>query len=564
MKKYLLLLITAMFFSTANAFAQGGTAGPLTWNINGNKLTISGEGAMPDYDGLTYTHAPWRDYLNDLTSIVIENGVTCIGKWAFNPTVCVSGTCSVSISSSVTHIGDFAFYGCCMLKSITIPIGVKSIGHQAFYGCFINSVGISNSVTHIGSGAFGSCPNLTFIKIPNSVESIGNGAFSQCHNLTSVTISGSVTHIGNNAFLFCSKLGLILNLNLVPLDIYYSNNPVFELVDQSACTLRVPTSSVSAYQSAPVWQDFNIVGDGFLINPKSNNLEYGYATGSALQEAGTMAIVNATAYSGYRFVNWTKNGKVVSNANLYCFEVTEDIELVANFVKEGAYLISASADDGGHGNVTGGGVYEENEPATVIASASGGYKFVNWTKNGIEIIENPYSFTVTEDVEFVAHFVKKGTYLVSVNVNNEEYGSVTGGGVYEENTTATLNATAHTGYRFVNWTKDGVELFTDNPYSFIVTEDIELVANFEEEVGIENFELSTLKIYPNPTTGMLRIENSGLKIESVAIYDVFGKIQKIENLKMENTIDISHLSAGVYFVKIRTEAGEIVRKVVKE
>jgi hypothetical protein len=256
----------------------------------------------------------------------------------------------------------------------------------------------------------------------------------------------------------------------------------------------VPTSAVSAYQSAAIWQDFNIVGGGILVNPKSNNLEYGHVTGNALYEANATATVTAIAFSGYKFVNWTKNGEDISTENPYSFTVTEDVTLVANFEDE-----------------------EETE-----------------------------------------------TYFVSISVNNEEYGTATGGGIYEENETIIVTATAYSGYKFINWTKDGVNFSTDNPYSFTVTEDVEMVANFEEEVSIMHIEVTTVKIYPNPTTRELKMENGEFKIENIIIYDIFGKIQRIENWKTENTIDISHLSAGIYFVKIYTEAGEVVRKVLKE
>jgi hypothetical protein len=84
------------------------------------------------------------------------------------------------------------------------------------------------------------------------------------------------------------------------------------------------------------------------------------------------------------------------------------------------------------------------------------------------------------------------------------------------------------------------------------------------EVGIENIEIAVAKIYPNPTTGKLRIESGELRARSVVIYDVFGKVQKIRNWETENTIDISHFPVGIYFVKISTESGEVTKKVVKE
>ena len=85
-----------------------------------------------------------------------------------------------------------------------------------------------------------------------------------------------------------------------------------------------------------------------------------------------------------------------------------------------------------------------------------------------------------------------------------------------------------------------------------------------EDIGIPESTLPNIKMYPNPTTGELKIESGGLRIVNVVIYDVFGKIQKIENRKTERVINVSHLPVGVYFMKISTEVGEVVRKVVKE
>jgi len=474
--KKLLLLITAVLFNVASAFAQdcdySGETGLLNWCLKNGTLTISGNGEMPHYNSWD-TPAPWFDYQELIAIVVIETGVTSIGNSAFE--LCTSLT-SITIPNSVTWIGDFAFSGCTSMTSITIPISVIRINYCTFSGCTslvsvtipgsvteivclafayctsLTTIAIPNSVTTIQSEAFSGCTSLTTIDvesensvydsengvlfnkdkttiiyyplgkigayvIPGSVKEIGVCAFWRCDNLTSITIPGSVINIEEGAFAYCTSLTSITNLNLIPVEIIFS---VFSGVNQSKCTLKVPTSAVSAYQNADVWKEFNIVGGGILVNPVSSNSEYGYTTGNGLYEGGgkSIATITATAFSGYKFVNWTKNSEVVS---------------------------------------------------------------------------------------------------------------------------------------------------TDNPYSFTVTEDVELVANFEEGVGIDDlqFAIYDLWIYPNPTTGELRMESGELRIKGVEVFDIYGR--KCHSSPVTcHYINISALPVGIYFLKIRTEAGEVVKKVVKE
>ena len=189
-KKSLAVLLSALLLFTAAPFAasaavalqeqsvgaSSGTTGDCTWTLDDEgTLIISGNGVMGDY--YYSSSAPWGANIN-IKTVVIEDGVTSIGNYAFRG---CTGLTSVTIPDSVTSIGNLAFFNCTGLTSVTIPDSVTSIGGYAFYECTgLTSVTIGNSVTSIGDNAFSDCTGLTSVTIPNSVTSIGNYAFFGC------------------------------------------------------------------------------------------------------------------------------------------------------------------------------------------------------------------------------------------------------------------------------------------------------------------------------------------------------------------------------------------------
>ena len=155
----------------------------LYWNITDSTLTIFGTGAMWNYDNDS-NKAPWREYSSILKTLVLEEGMTSIGKYAFYR--CSGFTENLIIPNSVTSIGYVAFNTCKFTGSLTIPNNVTSIGDYAFTSCnFRGSLTIGNSVTSIGRNAFSQCYFTGSLIIPNSVTYIGNEAFN-CYGLTDI------------------------------------------------------------------------------------------------------------------------------------------------------------------------------------------------------------------------------------------------------------------------------------------------------------------------------------------------------------------------------------------
>lgn len=233
MKEKLLTLVTILFMSI-NLFAQisSGSCGTnVTWILQNGVLTISGTGPMDDWSGFPFV--PWNDVRSSITQVVIKNGVTNIGNYAFWSD---SNLQSITIPGSVTRIGAFSLSDCGKLTSVSIP----------------------NNVTRIERAAFAQCGGLTTVTIPNSVTYIGVNAFTDCSGLTSVTIGSGVDSIDGYAFLRCTGLTSITCYAAQPPVLAY-NSP-FERVNKSI-PLYVVTNSLPLYQAADGWKDFtNIIG----------------------------------------------------------------------------------------------------------------------------------------------------------------------------------------------------------------------------------------------------------------------------------------------------------------
>ena len=196
MKKRVLsiLLVVCLIVSLlpVSAFADevdaSGTCGEnVTWTLKDGVLTISGTGAMEDYN---WDSIPWRNYFDTIERIEVEDGVTNVGNYAFSDCTSLE---SIILPDGLRSIGKRAFAWCWNLADVTLPDGLESIDEAAFFDCnSLRDITIPEGVTDISYKAFYYCNSLSSVSIPKSVTSISQEAFECCYSLSTVNYAGTV------------------------------------------------------------------------------------------------------------------------------------------------------------------------------------------------------------------------------------------------------------------------------------------------------------------------------------------------------------------------------------
>lgn len=375
--------------------------------------------------------------------------------------------------------------------------------------------------------------------------------------------------------------------------------------------------------------------DNLVVSVSADPANGGSVTGGGAFHYGDNCTVVATANPGFNFVNWTENGTQVCSLPDYSFVVTDNRTLVAHFTSQ-SYVITATADPEEGGTITGMGGYNYGETCHLTATANAGFEFTNWTKNGTQVSTNPtYSFTVTESTNYVAHFTAQ-SYTVNVSANPSEGGSVSGGGTFSHSQSCTVHALPNTCYRFVSWTENGNVVSTQADYSFTVTGNCNLVADFALETYMVTVDLEpveggtvigagvypcgesvtltaipndnyafvgwfkngnlisanptmvtvvddnhhftarfaiiegvgenggTVEVYPNPANDVLYVVGEG--INKVTVFNALGQVVEVIEAKERTNlrINLQQYKAGIYLIRIETAERTLSKQFIKQ
>lgn len=209
-------------FTTTATEGNFGENSCLHWEVStgvlsGKTLTISGTGAMPDFDFPNGNLAPWWNYeaLGMLTSfgnfklegelkkVVIKDGVTNVSNYAL---FCLPAATQVTLPDSVTSIGRYGIAMCSKLTGMSIPKGVAGIGDFGLAGNGLTAITLPDGLQSLGRGAFDSCASLTNTTLPAAITAVPGKCFADCTKLLNVKYAGTVTAIGDLAFESCKAL----------------------------------------------------------------------------------------------------------------------------------------------------------------------------------------------------------------------------------------------------------------------------------------------------------------------------------------------------------------------
>jgi hypothetical protein len=553
-----ILLAIALCLLTVNAFGQsypsnlvGHDGANVSATLSGGVLTIKGNGLMADYDVST-GGIPWKNAVGSIKEVVIESGVTNIGNCAFEG--CAQLT-KVTIANTVTQIGYRAFHDCTNKNlHITIPKEVRTIEGEAFYGCAgkmtieattvplafvgyvpervyysvyawfrdsgIKELNLGRNYTHDGGDSpFNGMNALSSLTLGANVTRLGSRAFEGCSSLPSIIIPKNVTELGGGAFANCGSLN---DVNIVD-----DTNKLTFITSifgiSTACFANSPITTVYIGRNFSFSEiDFH---DAFRNNTGLTTLTFGEKVNSipnyTFQGCTSLAQITSKAavppaISANTFSGVTKTIPVKVPC-LAAYQATLWGTAFSNLVQNGScspssstYTLEVISSDISLGH------------ATSMSLASGATLTSTWNFGG--------SFAPTNTAQF--------------------------GGK------AILIATAKANSVFQKW-NDGntdpmriVDITSNKTYTAL------FAACTSTSSTRDAFATADISIYPNPVDEELFIESPNLNIsdETAFVYNTQGREVLSRRISEGNVLNVAHLPAGVYILKIGAHSSKFIKK----
>lgn len=461
---------------------------------------------------------------NSLTLINFPENLRTIGVYAFNG---CANLMNINMSGSqINSIDDYAFEDCIKLTNLTLSDSLTYLGNHAFQNCEeLRLVEFPRTYTSIGARTFVGCSKLLEVVMPSTTASIGSEAFKDCIRLATVRCHAMTPPAAGNNNCFSGVLASLTfhvpcdavdaylaqapynqfnvdcdpNINIttdvMPFDCGYVIGDGFYTTDETVNLIAVPRNhyvfhswtendsvvSTDSIYSFTATHDREIIANfvhgRHTITATAYPASYGHVTGGGIYEYSAVARLMAYPNEHYEFFFWTEHDSVVSTNTIYRFTVPYDRDLVAHFSPL-SYQIITRPSDSLAGTTSGDGVYVYNDTVNVSATVNEHYNFHGWKEYGqIVSPDTVYTFQAERNRTLTAYYIPD-EHQINVTVNIPGAGTIDGAGMHYYNSIANLVATSAQHYTFRTWTENGATVSADSLYSFIVTGDRDLVANF--------------------------------------------------------------------------------------
>lgn len=492
------MTLVVLLFSSLYAWADlSGRCGTNLWfNFHSSSNTldiyIGTEGTteyMTNYNQAD--QVPWKSVRGQIEKVIIGEGVTGIGNYAFYG---CSALRIVEIASTLTNIGNSAFQNCTSLESIDIPDNVTRIGNSAFSGCeqlssislpdnmvtiedyafesckaltsFSFPMGVTNiswgvfkncakltsftipvGVTSIGQNAFGGCTGLKDITIPNSVESIGNQAFQDCKSLDGVTIPNSVTSVGQSAFDGCTSLTSVTiptSVTSIGSDAFYGCTSLTSVTIPEGVTSIGPDAFNGCYSLASVYC--------YAISPPELTLKYDYYVDEYGDEQYLIIGSHFDANASDRKI-------YVPEACLTAYkdswsDYRDDIVGISLYT----ITLAVSPDETFGTASVSTTVAGQGDQVTLTAIPKPGYRFLWWNASGGAVVAKPSAQHTTltmpkRDITLTAkfHVTDDNPDTYTLTLDNNDGDPMGMAEIHEGIKSYTLPTFTRTGYYFLGW-----------------------------------------------------------------------------------------------------------------
>ena len=446
MRKLFTAIATAMSLLSASAEVT------YEYDESTKTLTFSGEGEMEVYTtdvfGDTYINPAWSNLKDEVENVVINEGVTDIGKHAF---LSFSKLKDVKIASTVEIIDVAAFEECTSLTEIILPEGLKEFGEEAFFGCSsLTSISIPEKVTYLPGYIFQSCKSLKNIDlgnvrkfgkqvfqycgfekfvIPDGVKTLSENMFFSCRNMKTIDIPACVDTIESGAFYYCQLDTINFLGETFPVLTGYNN---FTLDNKGNTTVyRINCSaynenSVDAIKGHGAYYNSKIIplwADGTDVY--SNNTTYGPLTITPVDCEKNLYKLSVELWTSSYQVTW-KGTYDVPEEDLHKTEIVVDLSTPATVIANIEYepgggssipTINFSVTKTGMGDVDVEVVEKTNTSHTykLTATPKEGYEFLYWEtyNEGIlteEQTKNPELTLTITATEYIQAFFTQSSY----------------------------------------------------------------------------------------------------------------------------------------------------------